>query len=98
MWTALATFLQLRDAFGGWDYYKRLFRAYRELSDEEREALHSSGEEGPIIEKWIIMTSQQANVNLVPFYRCWAFPITEAAEAACEALPEWTDNPMLAYE
>ncbi len=46
---------------------------------------------------FIVTSSQTANRNLVPFFRTWGFPITDATVNATSALAEWLENPMKNY-
>ena len=86
VWTALETYLQLKEAFG-WDFYTSLFTTYRNDSvapntDSER------------IETWIRLSSATANRNLAAFYRAWGFPVDTALENDLAQYPSWDDHPM----
>ena len=88
-WTALVTYLQLKDGFG-WSFFAELFTRYRTLglspsNDEER------------YNEWVRQSSIVANRDLGPFYTAWGFPTSQAVLDEVAELPAWTENPMQDY-
>ncbi|GLC45851.1 hypothetical protein PLESTM_001793100 [Pleodorina starrii] len=84
-YTALDTFLQLKEGFG-WEFHRKVFAAYQ-----------SSPPQGDAVQAWIRITSQVAGVNLTPFYRAWSFPLAAETLDSLASLPAWTANPFLTY-
>ena len=78
--------LWLQEAFG-WGFYKTLNKQYAELKAQPQD-------DAERIQAWVVRSSRVAKVNLVPFYRSWGFPLTNATVTALAALPRWTRNPM----
>ncbi|MCR8844028.1 M60 family metallopeptidase [Paenibacillus sp. SC116] len=71
---------QLQMAYG-WDFYTKLFTAYRELpqvqlpEDEQQEK-----------DLFVVMASKHSGTNLLPFFEKWGFPFTDDARAQVNAL------------
>jgi len=89
VWTALETYLQLQEHFG-WDFYTNLFIKYREMSPES-----APTDDQQRIDVWVVESSEEAGVNLGPFYLSWGLPVSNWALEAISTLPDWTENPML---
>ena len=80
---ALTMYAQLIDAFG-WDSYKAVIRSYLHSSESD---LPKSDDEKR--DQWLIRYSNQVHRNLAPFFAKWGIPVSEAAKAAVNGLPDW---------
>ncbi|KAG2489016.1 hypothetical protein HYH03_012454 [Edaphochlamys debaryana] len=91
VWIALDTLLQLKENFGGWIFYRRLFTEYIASGYE-------SYDDAEKTQHFILTTSKIANRNLVRFFEIWGFPIAAATRTAANVYPAWTTNPMLTWK
>ena len=83
---ALFIYAQLVREFN-WDSYKAVFRKY----EEGQPKLETDQEK---IDYWIETFSRQVEYNLVPLFKFWGFPISEATVEALNDLkiPEISDE------
>jgi len=89
VWTALETYLQLQESFG-WPlilaaHARYLAMADRPATDQDR------------IDTWVIVTSEEAGLDMTAFYDRWGFPMSASVYSALSSLPPWTDHPMVPY-
>ena len=85
VWTALETYLQLKEAFG-WGFYMRVFAGYRsnpQMSYNNK------------IDEWAWRTAEVAGVDLSPFYLAWGFPLSDAVVAEMALMARWDADPMI---
>ncbi|MBU4460690.1 MAG: M60 family metallopeptidase, partial [Verrucomicrobia bacterium] len=80
---ALHMYAQLREAFG-WDAFKKVFAAYRDLPAGERP--RSDGERR---DQWMVRFSRAVGRNLGPFFEAWGVPTSHAARDSIASLPAW---------
>lgn len=80
---ALEMYVQLREAFG-WQPFRDVFRAYRELPDAQRPQ-----DDADRRDQWMQRMSRQVGRNLGPFFNAWGVPTREKARAAVAELPAW---------
>lgn len=80
---ALVMYVQLQQEFG-WDAYRQVFAAYRELTDSERPK-----NDGEKRDQWMVRFSRQVGRNLGPFFEAWGVPTSQAALNAVSDLPAW---------
>ncbi len=80
---ALIMYIQLRQAFG-WEAYKKVFAAYRELPPDKRPKTDAEKRD-----MWLVMFSRTVGRNLGPFFEAWGVPTSEKARKSIEDLPVW---------
>ncbi|MHC5039200.1 MAG: M60 family metallopeptidase [Planctomycetota bacterium] len=80
---ALLMYVQLKDAFG-WDAYKEVFKAYRDLPKSARPK--NDGEER---DQWMVRFSRTVGRNLGPFFQAWGVPTSKKARDSIARLPVW---------
>jgi hypothetical protein len=88
VWTALETYLQLKEAFG-WEIYQTLFPEYRGLDPTEIPADNTAR-----INEWVRRSAWAVGKDLGPFYVSWGFPVDQWVLDEIAALPPWLENPM----
>ncbi|KAM5145673.1 TRPM8 channel-associated factor homolog [Mantella aurantiaca] len=88
-WVCLETYLQLQEGFG-WEPYIKLFSHYRDVKEIKNDTTLR-------MNLWAELFSQQAQRNLVPFFKAWGWPIEEELSDRLSSLPEWQENPMKKY-
>ena len=86
---------QLQMAFG-WQFYTNLHIAYRELP-REQVSMDEDEDEQQKVDLFVQMASKVSGCDLVEFFECWGFPMTEEARRKVAALqlappatPIWT--------
>ncbi|GIL81904.1 hypothetical protein Vretifemale_10875 [Volvox reticuliferus] len=84
VWTALDTYLQLKEGFG-WGLYKDLYKTYQNLT-------YPLADDN--VQTFIQTSSRIAGVDLVPFFRTWGFPVTNRTANLTSDLPVWQADPM----
>ncbi len=89
VWTALETYLQLREAFG-WEPFTQVFTEYRAIP-----AMMEPQSDMDKIQQWVLRSSRAVNRNLVPFYERWGFPIADATRTATAGLAVWATMPAM---
>ncbi|XP_047550823.1 TRPM8 channel-associated factor 2-like isoform X1 [Lutra lutra] len=89
VWTALETYLQLQEAFG-WEPFTQLFAEYQTLSGIPKD---NTGK----MNLWVQKFSEKVQKNLAPFFEAWGWPVQKEVATSLARLPEWQENPMLAY-
>ena len=89
VWTALETYLQLREAFG-WAPFTQLFTEYRAIP-----AAMEPRTDADKIQEWIVRSSRAVNRNLVPFYERWGFVVSDTTRMATAGLPMWANMPAM---
>lgn len=89
VWTALETYLQLQEAFG-WEPFTQLFAEYQTLSGIPKD---NTGK----MNLWVQKFSEKVQKNLAPFFEAWGWPVQKEVATSLAHLPEWQENPMLAY-
>ncbi|XP_069836111.1 TRPM8 channel-associated factor homolog [Dendropsophus ebraccatus] len=89
VWTALETYLQLKEGFG-WDPFKRVFREYQTMSGV------SNGKVAKM-NLWAETFSKTVNKNLAPFFKAWGWPIDDATSKKLSSLATWEEDPMKKY-
>ncbi|KAG8440151.1 hypothetical protein GDO86_006087 [Hymenochirus boettgeri] len=88
VWTALETYLQLQESFG-WEPFKRLFKEYQSIT--------SSYDNNSKMNLWVEKFSIAVEMNLVPFFQVWGWPIEDATRTKLSFLPTWENHPMKPY-
>jgi hypothetical protein len=86
VWTALETYLQVKEEFG-WAPITFALSEYYSMSNPPS----GSTEE---FNQWTIRISNATGWNLAPFHAAWGFPLTPETFAALDHLPVWTDDPQ----
>ncbi|XP_069812406.1 TRPM8 channel-associated factor homolog isoform X2 [Dendropsophus ebraccatus] len=89
LWTALETYLQLKEGFG-WDPYKQVFLEYQRLTGV-------SNDKKVKMNLWAEKFSKAVNKNLAPFFKAWGWPIDDATSKNLSILPPWEEDPMKKY-
>jgi hypothetical protein len=79
----LLMYFQLIDAFG-WEPLRQVFGEYRTLSRAEHPRTDVAK-----WDQWMVRYARAVNRNLGPFFVNWKAPVTAAARASIEGLPEW---------
>jgi hypothetical protein len=85
---ALVMYTQMQNAFG-WEPYKKVFREYDALPQNERPRSQQDRRD-----QWMIRMSRAVGRNLGPFFEAWHMPITPEAKAQVANLPRWMPNGM----
>lgn len=85
---ALVMYAQMQNAFG-WEPYKKVFREYDALPQNERPRSQQDRRD-----QWMIRMSRAVGRNLGPFFEAWHMPITPEAKAQVANLPRWMPNGM----
>jgi len=80
---ALTMYVQLRESFG-WETYKKVFAEYRDLPASERPKGDADKRD-----QWLVRFSRATGRNLGPFFEAWGVPVSSAARAKVEGLPDW---------
>lgn len=80
---ALMTYLKLIEKFG-WDTYKSVFRQYESLPADQKPKTEQDK-----IDTWVRIFSKTAKMNLFPYFRKWAIPVSEKVNNELKSLPEW---------
>ena len=78
----------MQNAFG-WEPYKKVFREYDALPQNERPRSQQDRRD-----QWMIRMSRAVGRNLGPFFEAWHMPITPEAKAQVANLPRWMPNGM----
>ncbi len=86
VWTALETYLQVKEEFG-WEPITFALSEYYTMSNPP------SGDSAEFNE-WTIRISNATGYNLAPFHEAWGFPLTPETHAAVDHLPVWTTDPQ----
>jgi len=97
VWTALETYLQLKEAFG-WGIFADLFRQYRQAKasgDWLIGTLPTSNYDK--LNEWARRSSLTVNKNLGPFYTTWGFSLSSSTLTQIGKLPDWLDDPMAVH-
>lgn len=83
----LVFLVQIMDAVPqrGWQIYRELFRAYRELSPAKQQALEQ-GEAAAQYDQHYVLMSRITGLDLRDHYRQWAIPLSAGALAEVAAL------------
>jgi hypothetical protein len=89
VWTALETYLQLKEAFG-WQPFIDVFASYNALSESD-----IPGSDPQRFQLWATQFSAAVERDLGPFFVTWGFPLTEQTLQETAQWPEWTENPLL---
>lgn len=84
VWTALETYLQVKEEFG-WEPITFALSEYYSMSNPP------SGDSAEFNE-WTIRISNATGYNLAPFHEAWGFPLTPETYAALDHLPVWTTD------
>lgn len=85
--TALETYLQLREAFG-WAPLRQSVREIAALATAERPATTDAR-----LQQWVARSSRAAGRDLSPFYVRWGWPVSATTRAQTASLPAWTEIP-----
>jgi len=88
VWTALETYLQLKEAFG-WNLFTELFTQYRSIPTDQMPSTTQQK-----IDEWVLRSSRVANVDLGPFYQAWGFPVSRHVLQEVGKLATWAEDPM----
>ncbi len=80
---ALIIYHQLIDGFG-WEPFKKVFREYRDLPDEQRPKSDMDKHD-----QWMVRFSKTIGKNLGPLFEAWKIPTTESARSSIKSLPVW---------
>ncbi|MBT5184455.1 MAG: hypothetical protein HOM47_04720 [Euryarchaeota archaeon] len=86
VWTALETYLQVKEEFG-WEPITFALSEYYSMSNPP------SGDSAEFNE-WTIRISNATGYNLAPFHEAWGFPLAPETHAALDHLPVWTTDPQ----
>uniref|UniRef100_A0AAV2J3V8 Peptidase M60 domain-containing protein n=1 Tax=Knipowitschia caucasica TaxID=637954 RepID=A0AAV2J3V8_KNICA len=89
VWTALETYLQLKDKFG-WDAHKKVFAAYHNMSGFPK---NRDGK----MNLYAVTFSEIVGMDLSGFFKAWGWPIEGDTEKKLSNLPAWIDHPMAQY-
>uniref|UniRef100_H0WCL4 Peptidase M60 domain-containing protein n=1 Tax=Cavia porcellus TaxID=10141 RepID=H0WCL4_CAVPO len=89
VWTALETYLQLKEGFG-WKPFTQIFAEYQKLSGIPK---NNAGK----MNLWVEKFSQIVKKNLAPFFQAWGWPVSKEVSNKLASLPEWEENPMKSY-
>lgn len=76
---ALQPYVVLQEEFG-WEFYRKIFAAYRKLPDADRPKSDADR-----IRMWIMHTSKAAGRDLTAFWKGWGLPVSAAPAAASPA-------------
>ena len=85
----LVCYLELQEAFG-WDSYKKVFRKYNAMAKKD---LPKTDQQK--IDTWVLIFSQTVERNLTPFFRAWAWPVSDAVASELKDYPVWPALPVL---
>jgi len=86
VWTALETYLQIKEEFG-WAPITFALSEYYTMANPPSGSTEEFNE-------WTIRISNATGRNLAPFHAAWGFPLTPEPFAALDHLPVWTDDPQ----
>ena len=80
---ALMTYLKLQEKFG-WNAYKSVFAQYNSLPDAQKPRNNQDK-----IDTWVRIFSKTVKMNLFPYFRKWAWPVSDKVNSELKTLPEW---------
>lgn len=80
---ALHTYAYLIDAFG-WEALREVLRAYKDMPQEKLPKTDQEKQDA-----WVRQYSLAVKRNLAPYFRSWAWPVSDAAAGDLAALPAW---------
>ncbi|HNI99699.1 MAG TPA: M60 family metallopeptidase, partial [Leptospiraceae bacterium] len=80
---ALMTYLKLQEKFG-WNAYKSVFAQYSSLPDAQKPKNNQDK-----IDTWVRIFSKTVKMNLFPYFRKWAWPVSDKVNSELKTLPEW---------
>jgi hypothetical protein len=79
----LVTFRLIQNDFG-WDLFKRTFRRYHVLPDDQRPKTDQEKRD-----RLVQYLSESANRNFAPYFVAWGIPITGSLQADLKKYPQW---------
>ncbi|MBL8679013.1 MAG: hypothetical protein JNK05_07595 [Myxococcales bacterium] len=85
--TALETYLQLREAFG-WAPLRQCVREIAGLTMAERPMTTDAR-----LQQWVARSSRAVGRDLSPFYTRWGWPVSASTRGQTASLPAWTESP-----
>ncbi|KAL0174063.1 hypothetical protein M9458_030031, partial [Cirrhinus mrigala] len=74
----------------GWDAFKKVFTLYLDMSGVPND---NAGKMNLYAETF----SKVVNLNLIPFFKAWGWPIQPSTQEKIAHLPEWSDHPMVQH-
>ncbi len=86
VWTALETFVQIKEEFG-WGPVTAALTEYYTMADSP------SGDDEEF-NRWVIELSLQTGYNLAPYHEAWGFPLSQETKDDLLHLPVWVDDPL----
>ena len=87
VWTALETYIQIKEEFGWAPVTAALTEYYWNMSSQP------SGDSAEFNE-WALQISLKTGHDLTPFLEAWGFPLTQATRDSTAHLPVWVDDPL----
>jgi hypothetical protein len=88
VWTALETFLIIKEEWG-WEPITEALAVYYTLPAAE---VPNTDEEE--FNAWVMHLSNTTGYNLAPYHAAWGFPLSQDTFDALEGLPVWVDDPL----
>jgi hypothetical protein len=87
VWTALETYIQIKEEFGWAPVTAALTEYYWNMSSQP------SGDSAEFNE-WALQISLKTGSDLTPFLSAWGFPLTQNTRDSTAHLPVWTTDPL----
>ncbi len=80
---ALMTYVKLQEKFG-WSAYKSVFSQYNSLPEAQKPKNDQEK-----IDTWVRIFSKTVKMNLFPYFRKWAWPVSDKVNSELKSLPVW---------